>query len=197
MNPLKRYYSAFKNLAIMNTNQKILFLVILFLVATNITTIVLYRNHLEEHINQAANKLTYSSPGNGQGFGLLKQLDLTEEQSVLFRSAQQEFNQTAGEIDQQMSEIRQEILDQLETDPVDTNQLQRLSKEYGSLHSQLKESTVQFYLFMKENCTGDQKEKLQLVFRKLLNDEKSSGRSGRGGQWRGGHKKEEHTESTN
>jgi Spy/CpxP family protein refolding chaperone len=176
----------------MKSNQILYGFVILFLVASNITTIILYRNHLEEHINQNAIRPSSGSPGTGQGFGLLKQLDLTEEQSVLFRSSQQEFNQSAGEIDRQMSEIRAEMLNQLASGTPDTTTLRILADDYGSLHSLLKEETFQFYLFMKENCNETQQQLLQDIFRKLLAGEQASGRGGKGSQWRGGHKKGEH-----
>ena len=68
---------------------------------------------------------------------------------------------------------RHELLVELAKEKPDTTVLLTISNEIGTMHSQLKMATNNFYLNMKSVCTPEQQAKLNEIFEAILDSRDS------------------------
>jgi hypothetical protein len=115
-------------------------------------------------------------------------LNLDNEQMMRFREFNHEFRPLAFELTQNLSKLRGEMLNEMEQPKPDTALLNKLAKEIGNTHAELKIISYQYYLNIKSLCNPDQQIILKELFGKLFqSDAKISfpGREGKTGMGRG------------
>jgi len=146
--------------------ESILIWIIAILAITNISTLgtILYRSHYQEAIVQISPPESIDIPESYLGRFFRDELNLNYEQHQQFRNFRQNFHNQANIITRKMQAKRNEFMLELGKGKSDTVHLQRLAKEIGALHADLKHLTFEFYLEMKYICTDEQKEKLFQIF---------------------------------
>lgn len=150
-------------------NIKILSWLVVILLVTNLATVitVLYHNHSSPEIK--SNRVETNVPGERRTRFFKEQLNLTDEQLVPFREANRGFNRRARGFTEDMSELREDMLLELFSDSASRSKLEKIARQIGDDHEQLKMTTCDFYLELKSICTDEQREKLAAIFQSLLN----------------------------
>jgi hypothetical protein len=162
-------------------NYRLLIGLILFLIVTNIVTVVTVIRHIRN--KDEVKKIEVKVPGQP---GDKNPVDLPDTQRTLFftkalnldsgqQSAVREVNWNYGrqtrEISQSMSLLREQLLNALDQSEPDTALLNTLSDQIGQKHTELKKLTITYYLGLKSICNSEQKTALYKMFQKLLSPE--------------------------
>jgi len=166
---------------------------ILFLVVTNVATILTVVLHIQKQ-----NRETVSSgvsvpsgeiselPGTRGANFMAERLGLQPEQRDSFRQASWTYNSQARIINQELVDLRDQLLQEMDRKSPDPARLDALSEQIGINHKNLKRLSVEHYLALKSFCTDEQKQGLFELFRTILNEgENFTVPGGRGGQNRG------------
>ncbi len=157
----------------MKTKNKILIWIIIILAVTNISTVgtIIYHNYFPEKIENCndndTNKIKVPDTQLGRFFR--DELNLTYEQHQKFRIYRQNFHYKASNITNKMQKLRNDMLNELKKENSDTVYLHKLAKDLGTLHTELKHLTFEYYLEMKNECNDEQKEKLYQIFNSMMN----------------------------
>ncbi|MBN2166599.1 MAG: periplasmic heavy metal sensor [Marinilabiliaceae bacterium] len=115
-------------------------------------------------------------------------LNLDNNQKILFDKYHNNFRQEAYEIALNMEILREEILKELMKNEPDRKILHQYSEEIGNAHRDLKILTYQFFLDLKKVCNPEQTIKLEKMFRTIMQVNPPDGKSRRnkGGRHRNG-----------
>ena len=151
------------------SKNRILVWIIVLLALLNITTIgtIIYNTKKEKKIAETAVVTGIGvNPLNGNFFR--NELDFDDEQMNVFRSANQHFRPNSNEIVFRMDSLKHLMFDELNKTTIDTLKINQLTKEFGDLHSLLKDEINQFYLKIKEISTPEQSRKLEEAFAPLF-----------------------------
>ena len=156
---------------IMQTNNKILISVIVFLAILNLSTIITIVYHLNSPENSKNIVLDkqVNIPDKRLGRFFKEQLNLTPQQHVQFRTFRQNFHHNANGITNRLQLKRNEFMIELEKDTSETETLNSMAAEIGNLHTELKHITFAYYIQMKDICTKEQQKKLHDIFWSMMN----------------------------
>lgn len=154
----------------MEKRSKIYIWLIIILLVTNVATIgsVLYHVYTEKKAEPVQKT---EMPNEQRTRFLVEQLNLNVEQADQFRNLNRTFNRTANPVTRELEQLRLEMLEELAASQPDKNKLENIAREIGDLHTELKETTIDFYLQMKSVCTEEQQTKLYQIFHSMLNQE--------------------------
>ena len=160
----------------------ILIIIIIFLVVTNVATIVSVSK-----INKPRNveQPVMEQPREFRIGFVWDEINFTEEQRGDFVIYNRDFNERANMLSLKMSQLRQEMVDEMASESPDTALLEDIISEFGDLHVQLKQVTMEFYFNLKGICDNNQQERLYYVFRDMLDPDGQIYGRGRGGYGRG------------
>jgi Spy/CpxP family protein refolding chaperone len=155
------------------TNQRTLVWIIIILIAINLSTVGSFYYHTIIEINTAA-KIPEEANGipadqRTPFFG--EQLNLEANQIDRFREINNNYYQTARQIEMNLNLLRRELIDELGVQNPDSIRISQLNSEIGENHRKLKQLTATFYLNMKKICSKEQQAKLHNVFESMLNKE--------------------------
>lgn len=157
----------------MKTDNKyrILVWVIVILIATNLSTIGSFFYHREHEMkgSEIEKEDQTSIPGDQRTRFFRDELNLNEDQIDQFREINRAFNHSARIIETNLSQLRQELIQELGSQQSDTTKLNALALQVGEDHRKLKLVTIDFYRDMKNLCNSDQQEKLNHIFQDMLN----------------------------
>ena len=156
----------------MKTYKKsILIWIIVILALTNISTIatIVYHSYFSQDTIQKNNSQQIEIPDSRLGRFFKEELNLNYEQHQQFRSFRQKFHREANILADEMQVKRNELMIELRKEKSDSISLDKLAREIGNLHSELKHLTFEYYLEMKNVCTDEQKEKLFQIFNSMTN----------------------------
>ena len=162
-------------------NYRLLIGLILFLIVTNIATILTVVRHIrnqkdaiETELKQEGkkdNKNPTDLPDTQRTLFFTKALALDTNQQSAFREVNWNYGRQTKEISQAMSLLREQLLIALDASEPDTALLNNLSDQIGKKHTELKKLTITYYLGLKSICNSDQKKALFEMFQKLLSPE--------------------------
>jgi Spy/CpxP family protein refolding chaperone len=182
-------------------NKKLLIGLILFLVITNIATILTVLVHTGKTIGKdqegkkaTAVEVTGSVPDNQRTQFFTNELNLDSDQQEKFREIHRNYMRSARVISADMSQLRDDLLEAMDQDQPDSIRMNNLSAQIGQKHTELKKLTVKYYTGLKAICKPDQHEKLYELIRKIIKPdgdvqlpqegEKRGGGNGKGrGPW--------------
>jgi uncharacterized membrane protein len=151
------------------SKTKILWLVILFLLTINVVTIITGFKYASKEEEPAEENIVVPL---GQRVNFFRdQLGLTQEQRSLFMEAARNFNQEAVRITGNIKTARFGMYDEMAKSEPDAEKLDELAAEIGDLHRQLKESTIVYYMDLKNVCNEAQQERLHRIFITMANPE--------------------------
>lgn len=181
-------------------NYRLLTGLIVFLIVTNIATVLTVVRHIRNQEGKTGTELKQESkpddkspvdlPDNQRTIFFTKALNLSADQQSAFREVNWNYGKQTQEISREMSRLREQLLSALDQTAPDTVMLNTLSDQIGQEHTRLKKLTITYYLGLKSICNGDQKKALYEMFQKLLSPESNvnvpGGRpQGRGPQGQG------------
>lgn len=151
----------------MPTNKtKILWWIIALLAILNITTVatIIVHNYNEKEADIIVEP--NAQPINGRYFR--HELGFDDSQMEVFRKNHRTFHHRANQIIADINTQKELMFENLQTANPDTVKLNTISKEIGSLHTELKEETVRFYISLAKVCNPEQKEKMKEIFTPLF-----------------------------
>lgn len=153
----------------MEKNTKILIGIIVFLILLNLTIlgVVSYKKN-ENTLYKVQDKKEMVIPTRHLGRFFRDQLNLSTKQHRAFQVIRQDYHKNSDIILEKMTKNRHTIITELGKNKSDTLMLKSLSTELGSLHTALKNRTIQYYLDMKDVCTEEQKVKLFQTFKAMV-----------------------------
>ncbi|VBB46699.1 conserved hypothetical protein [uncultured Paludibacter sp.] len=173
----------------MNKTNKILIWVIALLALLNLTTIgtILYHNYQEKKDAE-----TVIITGQGQtplnGRFFRHELNFNNDQMNKFRDLNHSFQMNANSLIFELDSMKHQMFVELNKPKVDTLEINRLTKEIGEHHAELKHQINVFYLNLKDICEEEQTIKLQNAFEPLFYQDGANNvlRNGSGGRHRRG-----------
>jgi Spy/CpxP family protein refolding chaperone len=178
-------------------NRSLLIWVIVALALLNVSTLgtILFQRY---NYNRSLRSETLRPAPANQNYGNLSgsyfggSLNLTPEQQREFQKFDPLFRAEVREINFSLSELRNEMLVEMTKTEVDTEKLDELSEMIGSLHSDLKKLTYNYYLDLRSICDPQQQQVLEALFAETLMFDRNPGNQGarnrmrnRGGMHRG------------
>ena len=99
---------------------------------------------------------------------LKNELDLTKDQSKQFRQLRHDHFEEVQKIQNEMHDLKKEIMDELFTDQPNEEKLEGLTQKIGQFESKREMLTFRHFLNMKSVCTIEQKEKFQFLLHDVL-----------------------------
>jgi len=154
------------------TNRyRILIWIIVILVATNLSTIgsFYYHQMTEAKTPETKQEGQNAIPGEQRTRFFRDELKLDTVQIDQFREINRTFNRTARGIETNLTQLREELINELGTQNPDSARLNQMAVDVGNNHRELKQVTTTFYLDMKKICTAEQQAKLHEIFQSMLN----------------------------
>lgn len=144
--------------------------VIVILLATNLSMGVsfLYHKQQDKKIVEQSQEAAIEIPAQRRTRFFMEQLNLRQDQMDVFRQLNRNFNQNAWQINHQLEDLRIEMVTELGKENPEKENLDSIALKIGSLHSELKEITMDYYLNMKKECDEEQKVKLNDIFMSVL-----------------------------
>lgn len=156
---------------------KILLLIILFLLVTNIATII--TGIISSSDRGQAEDVQETATGTKINF-FAGQLGLSEGQKSDFMRFNRTFNRDAHLITSGIEDLRFRMIDEMASPEPDRKILDSICTEIGIRHTLLKKETVDYYLNLKNICNEGQKEQLHGLFREMSDPDGDLNRFGRG-----------------
>jgi Spy/CpxP family protein refolding chaperone len=98
------------------------------------------------------------------------ELQLTQEQFIHFRNINEKNRQQSIEIARALHHKRLEMLDEISKENPDTEKLDQIAREIGTLHYELKRNTYHHFIELKKLCNKEQQEQLQHLFMRMIDD---------------------------
>ncbi len=174
-----------------NSKNRINIWIIVILIFTNLSTIgsFYYHRMMEAKTSEVKQVNENTIPGEQRTLFFRDQLILSDEQLEKFRGINRNFNQTARGIEMNLAQLREDLINELNTQNPDSIRLKQIAIEVGNNHRELKQVTITFYLDMKNICTAEQQTKLHNIFQSMLNKDNQINLpqpGNQGGRW---HKK--------
>lgn len=145
------------------------YLVITFLLITNITSIVLFNNHLRSEKADKKEKIEYPNTRLGRFFR--NELNLDNKQHNNFRIHRQQYHRSTNQLLSEMTLVRESMLNELQKISPDRKHLDTLAKKIGDQHVLLKQYTFDYYTNMQSELNPEQQKKLVLIFQSMLTEE--------------------------
>jgi hypothetical protein len=164
-------------------SNTIYLVIILFLISTNIATIV--STNVNKNKSEVEDSIVANQPRASRMNFLWNELGLNEEQIVEAVEYNTEYNRKARLITIDLTELRHQIVEEMSDGNPDKEKLGRIISTFGARHIELKRETVDFYYQLHSICDSSQRGKLEFVFRDMLDPEGMIYGRGRGGQGRG------------
>ncbi len=170
----------------MNKNtSRILIYAVIFLAVLNVATFISIGIHVYQsktELPQASSEAIKTTQNfNGKYFK--DQLKLSPDQMNQFRVINEKFRSNARRINNELNILRAEMLDKMKITSDETNELIAIADSVGSLHSELKKYTYQYYLDIKSICTEKQTNELNKIFESFFAGNETH--KGRGDQRQG------------
>lgn len=91
-------------------------------------------------------------------------LQLTDGQHREFMQLNRTFNQRAGRMAGRLDVLRRSMIEELAKPEPDMKKVESITGEIGSIHTNLKQETADYYLGLKDLCTPEQQELLKEMF---------------------------------
>jgi Spy/CpxP family protein refolding chaperone len=153
----------------MKLSTKIAWVLVVFLIGTNLAVVVSYQSHLAHERKVLQHRIEMPDEQLGRYFR--DALDLDEQQIVQFRSFRQNYNRKANGVLSEMQQIRNQMMKALHYARPDRNKLSQLSSDLGEKHKELKELTFDYYTNMQSVLNPDQQEIMIDIFQAMLTSE--------------------------
>lgn len=164
-----------QNLKAMNTQTKkqLITGLIIFLVVVNVAALstIIYRNRATPPINDDYIQLRQRVEEQGMYRFFRDELQLSEDQYKQFRDINHQNMIESRDIAKQLHVKRVEMIDEISKNNPDKEKLDKIAKDIGLLHYNLKRNTYNHFLELKNICNEEQQGKLQHMFMRMIDDQ--------------------------
>ncbi|MBN1388606.1 MAG: hypothetical protein JW965_09185 [Bacteroidales bacterium] len=160
-------------------------IIIIFLLVTNIATIVTTVSLNKQEKGEDAQSSVIELPRDSRIGFFHNQLGIRDEQLPAFNNYNSQFNIEAGRLSEKMEELRRQMVEEMASENPDTILLNGIASEFGRLHKEMKKLTMDYYFNLKSVSDEEQRERLHIMFTDMLNPEGVIYGRGRGGVGRG------------
>lgn len=153
----------------------ILIWIAVILFAMNLATIgsLFYHTRNKETLpSSPGNRETLAPDEQGARF-FRDQLALDPDQMLCFREANRGYNRNTHRVARELDMLRMDLVAEMTRAHPDTMRIDSLSGEIGNCHRVLKRLTAAYYLEMRNHCTPEQKNKLDEIFLKMVQQDES------------------------
>ncbi len=156
--------------------------IIVILLATNLSMGLSFWFHKQQE-SKVAEQVEMPSEQRTRFFR--EQLNLQTEQMDIFRNLNRDYNRSARRITIELEALRLQMVEEMGKSNPDEETLKDISEKIGQLHTDLKNKTIAYYLGMKAECNEEQQQKLNALFKALLESKEDvelpePGKRGRG-----------------
>ncbi len=105
----------------------------------------------------------------GRGFEhfIKRRLQLDQKQFREFQTLHKETMESMKDITRELSNKRDTLTKELAKEASDSSKMNRLAREIGMLHTQLKKNTIDHFTKMKKLCTPEQRERLNRMIMEM------------------------------
>jgi len=155
-------------------NKKLLLIgAIILLLVINITALgtFLYNNNIKHKRYNEMRQVQKHIEKSGMHQFIKEELKLNDSQFEKFQELSKVSFEKSHEIVYKLEEKRIELFDALTKDVIDEKQLDRIAKEIGELHYELKKETINHFLELKDVCSNEQQDALEKLFMQMLQKE--------------------------
>lgn len=163
-------------------NRIIYLAIILFLLSTNIATVISINSNKEKN---EVDLTVARQPRESRMNFLWNELGLDENQIQLAIDSNSDYQKIARAITNDLTDLRHKIVEEMSAPVPDKDRLDDVINEFGRRHSELKRATVDYYYELYSVCDSQQRERLEYLFRDMLDPDGMIYGRGRGGQGRG------------
>ncbi|MFA6924358.1 MAG: hypothetical protein WC223_08905 [Bacteroidales bacterium] len=148
------------------SKQRILILVIVFLLITNLATLftIGYHKWLFKHSN-------CGSPRSRIIKFIQEELSFSQKQMDEYKLSKKEYRKKEKNLYNDVTIMRMMIYKELSQQNPDTIKLDSLAKEFGSIFTKLTKGNIESYLKTRAMCDEQQKTKLSGIFREVYSSE--------------------------
>ena len=156
------------------TKKTLLVLAITWLIVINISALVtmFYKNRIQPPPPQASNNEFFQDARVRGMYRFLKdELHLTDEQFSQFKEINRRNMINSHQIVSNLNNSRREMMIEIAKENPNRKKLDNIATEIGTLHYELKKTTIDHFLALKQICNEDQQQELQQLFMKLLNEQ--------------------------
>jgi Spy/CpxP family protein refolding chaperone len=157
-----------------STNKKrLLIAAIILLLVINISALAtfLFTSNLKQKRFEDIQKTREQIEFNGMHKFLKDELKLNEEQFQIFREAGRKYFRQNREIAQKLDDKRLEFINELTSNQPDDVKLDKISREIGDLHYELKKNTIDHYFELKIICNPEQQKTMDKLFMQMIQKE--------------------------
>lgn len=157
-----------------STNKKrLLIAAIILLLVINISALAtfLFTTNLKQKRFEDIRKTREQIEFNGMHKFLKDELKLNEEQFQIFREAGKKYFRQNREIAQKLDDKRLEFINELTSNQPDDIKLDKISREIGELHYELKKNTIDHYFDLKKICNPEQQKTMDKLFMQMIQKE--------------------------
>jgi hypothetical protein len=155
------------------TKKTLLISTIILLIAINISALTTIYFHNKIQTKKFVEMQNMKEEVQIQGIHrfIKNELRLNESQFELFKEKSQTNMNKLHEITLDLNRSRYRMMSEIAKKNPNTETLDDIAMEIGTLHYELKKSTINHFLELKEICNDDQQEDLQKLFMQLINDQ--------------------------
>lgn len=168
------------------TKKSLLIITIILLIVINVSALatIYYNSKIKTKKLTEMNNLKEEVQIKGMHRFIRDELKLSDEQFQQFKEIARTNMIIAHGIALELNEKRTEMMNEIAKENPNSKILDDIASDVGSLHYELKKTTISHFLELKEICNEDQQESLQKIFMQMIRDQDRNkfGRSPREGE---------------
>lgn len=155
------------------TKKTLLISTIILLIAINISALstIYYHNKIQAKKVIEMKNIKEEARIKGMHRYIKEELNLTDHQFEIFKEISKTNMNSSHEITVKLNEKRFEMMNEIAKVNPNLDTLDRVAEDIGLLHYELKKSTINHFIKLKEICNDDQQENLQKLFMQLINEQ--------------------------
>ena len=153
------------------------FVIVLIIINLSALSTIYYHNKIrDKKIEEFKDKREQMHIGGMHRF-IKEELNLDSLQFEQFREASYENMRETHKIAEKLNFYRHDMISEIAKKNPDLNKLDKLSRNIGDLHYELKKLSTNHFMELKEICNEEQQENLQKLFMRMMEDQDNEGRN--------------------
>jgi hypothetical protein len=137
---------------------------VVFLLITNIVTVLSFRKITKESIETVSPVIEQTNAGRMDYF--INNIGFDKEQMDQFYKVHERYSTEAGKINRELLDLRRRMITEVSEE--DSSEMDSVLKAFGDGHIRMKKITMDYYERLREIADEDQQERLEVVFREML-----------------------------
>lgn len=160
------------------TKKTLLISTIILLIVINVAALatIYYNSKIRTKKLAEMNNLKEEIQIRGMHRFIRDELKLSDEQFKQFKEVTITNMRRSHKIALKLNEKRFDMMNEIAKENPNPNTLDKIARDIGSLHYELKKTTIKHFLELKEICNDDQLESLQKIFMQMTHDRDEIGR---------------------